>query len=84
MAARVTASSSPAIPAMTFPRDTVYPRTPVREMQRVIPSDGSLADHSFQLANANPVIDQDCDNLFTGEVLFKFNSLIHQLALYGP
>lgn len=49
------------------------------------PSDGSLMDHSFQLANANKnAIDSACDNLFPGEVLFKFNSLLHQLTLCGP
>ena len=32
-------------------------------------------DHSFQLANANKdAIDTACDNLFPGEVLFKFSS----------
>ena len=72
MAAHATAPSSPAILAVTFPHERVYPRTPVRETQRVIPSDGSLVDHSFQLANANKdAIDPACDDLFTGEVLFK-------------
>ena len=85
MPARVTAPSSRAIPAVRFASERVYPRTPACETQRVIPSDGSLVDHSFQLANANKdAIDPACDNLFTGEVLFKFNSLIHQFALYSP
>ena len=84
MAARVSASFSPAIPAMTFPSERVYPRTSVRETQRGTPSDSSLVDHSFQLVNANPFIKLNCDSLTPGEVLFKFNSVIHQLALYGP
>ena len=66
---------------MPFPRETVYPRTPACETQRGTRSDGSLVDHSFQLANANTgAIDPACDNLSPGEVQCRFNSPIHQLT----
>ena len=67
---------------MRFPRETAYPRTPDCETQRGTPSDGSLVDHSFQLANANTgAIDPACDNLSPEEVHSRLNLPIHQLTI---